>query len=158
MSDLEEAPTTLLTEEKKAEERTVREEELQVALSELGLTLREDSTLCRNYIEYGDKADISNVDLIAHRMAETRYLHEYCNFNLGYNLARGVIRYLNGPMPPPQWQETIRQCVLLTSNAGEFPPSWPWLQGLSPQEWRQEFDKTTRITSPTVPAAFYSPY
>jgi hypothetical protein len=52
-------------------------------------------------------------------MAEGKYLHEYCNFDLGYQIAKGIVAYnveLTGEIfPQKQWLEIVRNCVLLTT-------------------------------------------
>jgi hypothetical protein len=53
-----------------------REEELILALNEIGLRLRDDSKYCRNYINN----NIGNIQDIVIRMAQMKYLYEVLNF------------------------------------------------------------------------------
>ena len=63
---------------KKLKETKIRKKNLQDALKNRGLVLRSDSNLCKGYI---DKKDFEEwtLEMVVQRMAEMKYLFEYCN-------------------------------------------------------------------------------
>lgn len=126
-------------------EKEDRRSQLINALGELELTLRDDSFICHDYIENGERANIPNVHNIVQKMAQARYLHQYCNFKLGYQIAHGVMRYNGSHFPQQKWFEVVSRCVLLTTVDGKFPSEWPWLRGVSPADYKRRHDLTQHI-------------
>ena len=123
------------------EERFAR---LSDAMQLVGLVIRQDSELCWDYILYGDKAKLTNdVGDISQRMAKAEYLHKYCDFQLGYDIAQNLAkkRAKGGqpPLPQQHWFQCINECVLQTTLLGEYPDVWPWLmeEGYTPDQWRR---------------------
>jgi hypothetical protein len=126
--------------------RAARKRHLEGLLSELGLSLRTDSELCNRYIQHGldtKRSGIYDVRHVIQRMAESEYLHKYCNFSLGYEWARACLQYRNGQrLPKTEWKRLINRCVLATTISGRFPPVWPWMEGISPEAWRLTNDRS----------------
>jgi hypothetical protein len=54
-----------------------REYELKIALGKVGLTLRNDSRLCSNYIENNE----GSIEFIVERMCQMKFLFDYHNMN-----------------------------------------------------------------------------
>ena len=127
-----------------------RADELVAALEAAGVQMPMDSTLCWAYITQDDDARRLNLSDVVVKMCESKYLHEYCNFELGYGIARGVVQYRGAPFPQDQWREVIRRCVLLTSADGRFQQPWPWTAGITAEMWKRQFDRTPSLTDPTV--------
>ncbi len=115
-----------------------------------GLTLQSDSELCRDYIERGDSAKISDPLMIVQRMCEAHYLHHYANSDLGYALAKGIVTYYIGQaVDRRQWKEMVRKCCLLTMWDVKFPTkSWPWIEEISIEEWKKHTDRTEDLLNP----------
>jgi hypothetical protein len=108
-------------------------------LTESGLFLRTDSDLCWDYILYGDEATVSSVGKIVLHMTTARYLHEYCNFQAGYEIAQRTsaqnARMGKDPLRYQQWLDLVNSCVLSTSKTWMFPRIWPWLNNINPVMW-----------------------
>jgi hypothetical protein len=108
-------------------------------LTENGLVLRKDSDLCWDYILYGDEASVSSVKQIVLHMATARYLHEYCNFQAGYDIAQRTsvqnARMGKDPLRYQEWLNLVNNSVLTTSKTCMFPRIWPWLNNTSPAMW-----------------------
>jgi hypothetical protein len=129
-------------------ELTVEQEQrfaqLSDALKLVGLVVRQDSELCWDFILYGDEAKVTtDVADISQRMAKAEYLHKYCDFQLGYEIAQNTAkkRVKSGqPLLPQQhWFQCINECVLQTTLLGTYPDVWPWLMEdtYSPDQWRR---------------------
>lgn len=58
------------------EKRKLREINLEKAMAEYSMTIRSDSELCRNYTYHGEE----DVNYVVIRMAQMKYLFEYCDF------------------------------------------------------------------------------
>lgn len=126
-----------------AEDQKERHTLLETAMSAVGLEIRKDSDLSWDYILYGDKAKVSkDVTDISTRMAQAEYLHKYCEFQLGYDVAQAIAKKRNKTgqpaLPYQQWLLCINECVLQTTLTGVYPERWPWLmeQSFTPEEWR----------------------
>lgn len=115
---------------------------LETSLKDIGLSLRDDSDLCWNFILYGNQASVSDVDMITQMMAKAEYLHKYCDFQLGYNIAQNIAKKRAKSGQPPalqhQWVELVNSCVLQTTDLNAFPYTWPWLESISPEEWKRQ--------------------
>ena len=125
------------------DEQRERFVQLEQVIGEVGLYVREDSDLCWDYILYGEEAKFSaDPIVIARKMAEAEYLHKYCEFQLGYDIAQNMAQKRSRQGQPPldqqRWFELINSCVLKTTRTGKFPDEWPWLIGVSPKEWKRE--------------------
>lgn len=131
------------------EEQVKRKEELKLKLVNSGLTLRDDSDMCWDYIYYGAKAKQINVDYIVLMMARAQYLHQYCNFKLGYKLAQNTAK--NNASEGKKslnyncWLDLVNRCVLATTRMKKFPDRWPWLEGISKEEWKARHDISSYI-------------
>jgi hypothetical protein len=131
-----------------SEEKSARYYFLSNALERVGVILRDDSIVCADFIDKGFDADVGNLADVIRLMCEAKYLHEYCNYALGYQMALGVLKYNGSRYPQKQWFEVVRRCVLLTCGDGRFPSRWPWQSGITPQAWHDLFDRTQSISKP----------
>ena len=131
-------------------EQQLRYTTLATALAHEGVALRSDAQVCTDWIEHGAQAKIPALHDVVRLACESRFLHEYCNFPLGYSMAKGILKARGSKYPQKQWLEVIRRCVLLTSGEGRFPSIWPWQQNITPEAWKAFFDRTESICNPTV--------
>ena len=119
-----------------------RRSTLDAALQSVGLVYREDSELCKRYVEdaKGTPEDV------ALSMCRAHYLHNYCNFMLGRRIAHNTMRRRgNGRLPYRQWQALINRCVLATTDLKAFPERWPWLDGIGAEDWMGKHDLTPAL-------------
>lgn len=100
-------------------EEKSRRDELSKRLAAAGIPMREDSALIREHVFFGSKTP----ETIVQKLCEARYLHEYCDFHAGYQLAKNSAA---GHMPRTQWLEHVQHCVLAQTKTGVFPDKWPW--------------------------------
>lgn len=94
--------------------------ELDFFLKKHNMNIRLDSELCLNYILFKN----GNLNDILLNLQKARFLHEYCDFTRGYNLAlqiKGVQK-----LPKKQWLNLINNCVLQSNGITAFPAMWPW--------------------------------
>ena len=126
--------------------------ELTMALDALGLKLRSDSAICAEYIQFRTLLDMpTTAEDVAKKMAESHYLHNYCDFQGGYRLAHNTIQFRRTVLREEikqtnqEWLDLIRECVLATTRQKDFPARWPWLDGVEPKTWMQEYDMTDEI-------------
>lgn len=103
--------------------RSARLEELQNALSVIGITVRYDSELCQDYIEGRTTVELGD---LVEKLAFMKYLHEYTDYKEQLETEVQHLRLQFGCFYPGIWKE-----------AGEFvklqyviPDVWPWLQTL----------------------------
>ena len=128
-----------------------RSTELRALLHSAGIaSIPRDSILCSDYIQLGENARVTDVQEIVKKMCECKYLHEYCNFDLGYHMAKGVITYRGAAIPRDQWRELVNKCVLLTTGLTRFPPQWPWLNNITPNAWKKDHDRTSSLLDPAI--------
>lgn len=96
-----------------------------------GIYIRRDSDVCWDYILFGDDAKfLKDPSKIAKKMAEAEYLHKYCDFQLGYDIAQDLAKNRAKEGQPPwsrqEWLEQINTAVLNTTELKAFPKQWPW--------------------------------
>ena len=131
--------------------REERKEELVALLRKNGLEWRDDSSLCRLYMLLGGSTLFNDPKQIAHKMAEARYLHNYCNFELGRRIAMNTrdAREAQGGKKynRQQFLNLLRRCVLLTTSLDRFPWKWPWLNDTPPDVWMSRFDVSKALLS-----------
>ena len=128
-----------------------RRTELHTLLNNAGIaSIPKNSVLCSDYIQLGKNARVTDVQAIVKKMCESKYLHEYCNFDLGYHMAKGVITYRGAAIPRDQWRELVNKCVLLTTGPTRFPPQWPWLSNITPNAWKKDNDRTSSLLYPAI--------
>jgi hypothetical protein len=129
---------------------------LVAALSDQGVVIPSDSELCREYILYGEQAKVPILHIVVKKMCESKYLHEYCNFDLGYSMAKGIITFhIGNAVAQKKWMEMVRKCVLLTTGSTKFPRTWPWLQNVSARAWKAKHDRTLSLVDPIVPDIYF---
>lgn len=122
-------------EEVQEEEKEDRRQQLEEALYRAGVELREDSVMCDKYLE-----GTASLREVVDHMCEAKYLHEYCNFPLGFQLALGVLRYNGHKFEQQRWFEVIRRSVLFVSGEDSFPNPWPWQRApaITPNAWKRQ--------------------
>jgi hypothetical protein len=128
-----------------------RRRNLLLALDQMGIQFREDSIVCKSWIQHGKGGRCPNLDTVVLLMCQAKYLHEYCNFDLGYEFAMGAVRHNGHRFPRHVWYHVLRQCVLSTTTSRCFPYVWPWLQQIpvEPRDWLQRYDASPYILSPS---------
>lgn len=104
-----------------------REKELTQALAKIGLVIRDDSYLCKQYIEGKVNSNFPSLDSVVTRMAQMHYLYEYCNFEKYKRLAYEDIRQQGflGYIYPGEISDTAESMAL--KKYGKYPETWPWL-------------------------------
>lgn len=110
----------------KKEKKNNREKELKKALKKKGVEMRNDSKLCRGYID-GTIKDWS-VKEIVKRMCQMKYLYEYANMDRYIaKVERNQMKELKaGYFPDTSVVEEAEMMAL--KKAGGFPKKWPWLE------------------------------
>jgi hypothetical protein len=112
-------------------------------LAEEKMDVRLDSQLLWDYVYNGEKAAISSIDSIILRLKKAKYLHEYCNFDLGYQIAKNSTG--GRILARTDWLSLVRKCVLSTTALRAYPREWPWMTGISPTLWKRSNDRTAQI-------------
>jgi len=126
-------------------EQKSRKVELATLLNDQNIDIRNDSDLCWDYIFHADRARIPDPERIVRMMQKAKYLHEYCNFQLGYELAQNETRE-TGKLHKENWLALLRKCVLATTKLKGYPETWPWITGISGDDWKREYDVSLEIT------------
>lgn len=104
------------------------------------ISIRDDSNLCWDYIFHGNNA-LTPSEIVL-KMKKAKYLHEYCNFDLGFQIAKNTkIGILN----KDDWLALVRRCVLLTTDIKRYPQTWPWELRISPEKWKKLHDVSYSI-------------
>lgn len=98
-------------------EQNERRNELKDIMSKCGLTVRSDSALCQNYIEGSDYA--WSLREIVNRMANMKYLFEYCKFEKVRNSLKRQGMYYGFD----DCEEEV-----LSRHGGDYPKIYPWLK------------------------------
>lgn len=129
-----------LTDEQQCRYRAI-EKELKVA----SLCFRPDSELCWDFVFHGDRARVPSVPNIVIKMKKAKYLHEYCNFELGYEIARNTAADAYKKLPKEEWLALLRRSVLLTTQQRRYPEVWPWEENINPVDWKTQNDRTQEI-------------
>ena len=125
-----------------------RKREMFHMLQFFGVEYRPDSTLCNDWVKRGKGGKNRNLEELIHRMCEAKYLHNYCNFPLGYRFAQASRQHRGHNFPQQEWFQVIKQCVLSTTKTGVFPTTWPWLSHIYPYEWKCYNDNTEALCPP----------
>jgi hypothetical protein len=107
-------------------EKLKRKNELIKLLNTYGLQLRNDSSLCKNYIEYNS----NNIFDVVYRMCEMKYLFNYQNMeneiDKAHNEQLELINY--GYYPDISIFEQAEFNVL--NRIGNYPVLFPWLKNI----------------------------
>ena len=114
-------------------------------LSYWGLEYRTDSVLIEDWIIKGKGGRCKSLFELIRHLCEAKYLHEFCNFDLGYHYALGALRLRQRKFEQNEWFRIIRLSVLLTTRTGVFPETWPWLSGISIADWKMWNDRTPML-------------
>jgi hypothetical protein len=125
-------------------EQQTRYLEIQQLLESRNIKMRNDSDLCWDYIFHNTQARIADPQEIARMMEKAKYLHEYCNFELGYQIAQNTIQR-TGKVHKESWLALLRKCVLMTTDLKRYPKEWPWTLGICAESWKQEHDISSQI-------------
>ncbi len=115
------------------------------ALEEENLAFRPDSDLSWDFIFHDQRARVPDLQSIILKMKKAKYLHEYCNFELGYNIAKNTVDLRSGLLPREDWLALVRKCVLMTTTSRRYPKTWPWDEGISAEDWKIDNDLTAEI-------------
>lgn len=104
-----------------------RKDMLERDFEKLGIEMREDSKLCKKFIENGHLTVYSSTLKIATRMAEMNYLHNYTDYpeilkqkyeEYKEKLDNGKIHFIK-----PQVEA---EYIALMPNV-KYPETWPWM-------------------------------
>jgi hypothetical protein len=109
---------------KKLERMNARKQSLITELHKKGLELRDDSNLCRGYINGDIKMNINSV---VERMCQMKYLYEYCKFVKCYQEAfdKRAETLKAGYIPDCTVFDEAESLAL--HKYGPYPDIWPWL-------------------------------
>lgn len=98
-----------------------REKRLQAALSEIKLDMREDSQLCKDFI---NGSDIS-LEEVVKEMATMHYLYNYTDYKT--DLERVVAHLVQTRGPFRGVWRCAAQSVKLVHMSKGLPEKWPWM-------------------------------
>lgn len=121
-----------------------RATELRLALQAKGLIARTDSDLFWDFVFHAEAARVNTIPEIVLMMQKARYLHEYCNFQLGYEIATNSLPKTHF-LARTDWLALLRKCVLLTTKLKHYPSIWPWESNIDIETWKQENDLTDHL-------------
>lgn len=102
-----------------------RRAQLQAALNRVGMPFNENNEIFQQFVFRGVGALYLDVDEIARIAAEDRYLHEYCDYAKGLDLARDQSRGVK--LARDQWNRRVRSAVMQLKGIKAFPKPWPWI-------------------------------
>jgi len=104
--------------EMKERMRNTRMYDLKTELKRYGCEFREDSNLCKKYVD-GTLEESWDMDKIVTRMCEMKFLFEYTNFAQYYNSVKGKLTF-----------DEAEQRMVSCLPGGTYPPPgmWPWLR------------------------------
>lgn len=110
-----------------------RRKMLVEALKTQGLSLRSDSKLCKDYINFGECGEWTITNVVQ-RMAQMRFLHDFTNYGgqcdkeIEAELAyKGNLSSVGGSQ---EICAGVEEEVLTTLPSGTWPWRWPWLPAL----------------------------
>lgn len=108
----------------RSQNKEARKALLEKALIEQGLSLRQDSELCRRFIAGSIKWDVR---AIVQRMAEMKVLHEYWDFNRYRQEAISEAREEGEWLEKDELADRIED-LALEDHGGAYPDVWPWIE------------------------------
>ncbi len=113
--------------EQKEIKKINRRDKLQNELSKYKLEIRNDSLLCKNYI---DGSNEYNIKEIAKRMCEMKYLYNYCHMNECKDIAyKSYIEEINaGYFPDMSVSEHAELIALSKYSNNKYPDIFPWMK------------------------------
>jgi hypothetical protein len=126
-------------------EQQNRYKQLEKSLEDELINFRKDSDLCWDFVFHGDRARVTHIPTIVIKMKKAKYLHEYCNFELGYKIARNTAGSKYNKLPKEEWLTLLRRSVLLTTLQRGYPQIWPWEKDITPANWKIENDRTQEV-------------
>ncbi len=95
---------------------------LDILLREHGLKIK-NNDVCLQYIYLGENS-LYSPDQIAIKLAQNKFLNEFCDHASGLKLARDQCSSVR--LTRDQWLQRVRRCVLKASGYDDFPKVWPW--------------------------------
>lgn len=101
-----------------------RKDDLEIALSKMGLVLRDDSKICAQFI---NGSEDYSVEEIVQMMCRARLFHEYCEWNKFYYK---IFNMHSGSRICEYVECSLSSCL---PNDGK----WPWLNGVSIEAFRK---------------------
>ena len=119
--------------------------QLVQALHLVGMHVRDDSDVCWDFILHGDKAREVDLKEIVLKMKKARFLHEYCDFELGYAIAKKKLGQRR--IKKNDWLSFVRQCVLSTTREKGYPKIWPWEKNITPEAWKTKQQREADLES-----------
>ena len=126
-----------------------RKTRLETLLREDGMEWRDDSVLCRQWVEQGSDEKYTTAHDIVNKMGEAKFMWEYCNYDFGRTIAnnsRDRRKQVTGKkMPSHVYLSLLRRCVINTTRDGEMPWRWPWLNNITPEQWKSTEDVTEAL-------------
>jgi hypothetical protein len=123
--------------------RKIREQTLRLVLHQRSMQWREDSLLCRNFVTNNKPS--FDLETTVRKMEQARFLHEYCNFEIGRQIAINTAGKNRDQYNHQMWLDLVKRCVLATTRYKSFPIVWPWALGISPNQWKKCHDISSHI-------------
>jgi len=117
-----------------------RRDELASHLTEVGLVIRSDSTLCQEYIQ--GKRPKKQLESIVRLLAREKLFREYCEWARMWKYKEDERHEVieAGFIPDTDVYDDVKYTLSDRLWKREEPPKdyiWPWLRGLTPETWRQ---------------------
>ena len=101
-----------------------RTNDLKNELAKLKLEMRDDSSLCKEYIAGASKSSASE---IAQEMALMNYLHGYTTYTSDLVKVKEYLVKQHGPFKGV-WRHASQCTKLYITSTKEVPNIWPWLE------------------------------
>ena len=109
----------------------IRMTELVSELSKLKLDLREDSTLCKEFIAGSSSLTAKT---IAKEMALMNWLHNYTSYSTDLTRVKNYLVDLHGPFKGV-WRQASKCTKLFICATNDIPEQWPWMNGHVYDDW-----------------------
>jgi hypothetical protein len=115
--------------EKRTNKHLNRKNMLIKELNNYGLELRDDSNLCKLYIEGRAEKEGWTLDKIIKRLCEVRYLFDYCHISEYFEEAKQNQReeIEAGYFPDCSLFDEAEYLALMNTSSKKYPDRWPWL-------------------------------
>lgn len=112
----------------KQNNKQTRRNDLVAALNNVGLKLRNDSKLCKGYINGTLGRDNWTIPEIVNRMCQMNYLYKYCDMDNAFNKAKDEHdEELGAGYFPDEPLFDVAERIALRTKGGNYPAVWPWL-------------------------------
>lgn len=110
---------------------TTRKDKLVTELSKLKLDLREDSTLCKEFIS--GTSNLTAED-IAKEMALMHWLHNYTSYSTDMTTVKNYLVGVHGPFKGV-WRQASKCTKLYICATNDIPDQWPWMNEHVYDDW-----------------------